>query len=166
MALQMSTYNGEKKAWNWEKYIARHVKYHIIIRNLMKYGHQGLNSGSKVWYLMNSIRCEKLSAVATVRAHMNKYQKDFDAVVIFHTQYIDKKAPTLSVKATSVTQTKPAKCRRSAQVAALLKERLSWRSTPEKSMTQCWWHSASSCMNSRSNLGSWRVIRPQRAAKL
>ena len=22
MVLQMSTYNGEKKAWNWEKYVA------------------------------------------------------------------------------------------------------------------------------------------------
>ena len=43
MALQTSTYNGEKKAWNWEKYVARHVKYHIIQGNLMEYGYQGLD---------------------------------------------------------------------------------------------------------------------------
>ena len=42
MALQMSTYNGEKKAWNWEKYVAQHVKYHIILRNFMEYEQQGL----------------------------------------------------------------------------------------------------------------------------
>ena len=27
MSLQMSTYSGEKKAWNWEKYVACNVKY-------------------------------------------------------------------------------------------------------------------------------------------
>ena len=48
MALQMSTYDGKKKSWNWEKYIACHVKYHIILGNLMEYGYQGLDPGSKV----------------------------------------------------------------------------------------------------------------------
>ena len=50
MALQMSTYNGEKKAWNREKYVTLHVKYHIILRNLMEYGYQRLDPGSKVRY--------------------------------------------------------------------------------------------------------------------
>ena len=70
MALQMSTYDGEKRAWNWEKYVALHVKYNIIQRNHMEYGCQGLDPGSKVQYLLNGIRCDKLfMAVATVRAH-------------------------------------------------------------------------------------------------
>ena len=43
MALHMPTYNGEKKAWNWEKYVAHHVKYHIILTNLMEYGYRGLD---------------------------------------------------------------------------------------------------------------------------
>ena len=47
MALHMSTYDG-KKAWNWEKYVACHVKYHIILGNLMHYGYQGLDPGLKV----------------------------------------------------------------------------------------------------------------------
>ena len=38
------------------------------------------------------------TAVATVRAHPNKYEKDFNTVVTFLTQYIDKKAPTPSLK--------------------------------------------------------------------
>ena len=41
MALQTSTYDGEKRAWNWKKYVARHLKYHTIIRNLMEYGYRG-----------------------------------------------------------------------------------------------------------------------------
>ena len=38
MALLTSMYIGEKKAWNWENYVAQHVKYHIILGNLMEYG--------------------------------------------------------------------------------------------------------------------------------
>ena len=103
IALQMSIY-GEKREWNWENYVACHLKYHIILVNLMEYGYQWLDLVSKVWYLLNGIRCDKLSTpVATVRAHPDRYNKDFDAVVTFLSQYIDKKAPT------SVTQTRPAK---------------------------------------------------------
>ena len=48
MALQMSMYDGKKRAWNWEKYVAHHVKYHIILTNLIEYGYQCLDPGSKV----------------------------------------------------------------------------------------------------------------------
>ena len=38
----------------------------------------------KVQYLLNGIRCDELStAVAKVRAHPDRYEKDFDAVVTF-----------------------------------------------------------------------------------
>ena len=49
------------------------------------------------------------TAVAAVRAHPDKYEKDFDAVVAFLTQYIDKRAPTPSVNVAFVTQIRPAK---------------------------------------------------------
>ena len=39
----------------------------------------------------------------------NKYEKDFDAVVAFLTEFIDKRALTLSVKVAFVTHTRPAK---------------------------------------------------------
>ena len=110
MALKMSTYNGEKKAWNWKKYVACHVKYHIILGNIMEYEYQGLDPGSKVWYLMNGIRCDKLStAVTTVRVHPDKYKKGFGTVGTILTQYINKKTPTLSLKVASVDQTRPTK---------------------------------------------------------
>ena len=87
MALQRPMNDVEKRAWNWEKYVACNVKYHIILGNLMEYGYQCLDPGSKVRYLLNGIRCDKLStAVAAVRAHPDKYEKDFDTVVVFLTQ--------------------------------------------------------------------------------
>ena len=49
------------------------------------------------------------TAVAIVRAHPDKYEKGVDAVDTFLTQYIDKRAPTPSVKVASVVQTRPAK---------------------------------------------------------
>ena len=85
MALQMLMYNREK-AWNWEKFVAQHVKYHIILVILMEYGYQGLDPGLKVQYLLNGIWCDKLSTVvATDRAPPNEYKKDFKAVVAFIT---------------------------------------------------------------------------------
>ena len=76
----------------------------------MEYGCQGLDPGLKVPYLLNGIRCDKLStAVATIRVHPDKYKKDFNAVVNFLSQYIDKRAPTLSVNVASVGQSRHAK---------------------------------------------------------
>ena len=46
---------------------------------------------------------DKLSAaVATVRVHLDKYEKNFDAVVNLLTEYINKRAPTPNVKVASV----------------------------------------------------------------
>ena len=45
-------------------------------------------------------------AVATVRAHSDKYEKGFDASVTFLIQYMEKRALTLSVKITSVKMTR------------------------------------------------------------
>ena len=76
----------------------------------MEYGYEGIDLGSKVKCLLNGIRCDKLSeAVSTVRVHPDKCKKDFDAVITFLTQYINKQAPTPSVKVASVGQTRPAK---------------------------------------------------------
>ena len=49
------------------------------------------------------------TAVATVRAHPDKYEKDFDAVVIFLTQYVDKRSPIPRVNVASVMQIRLAK---------------------------------------------------------
>ena len=42
------------------------------------------------------------TTVAAVRAHPDKYEKGFNAVVSFLTQYNNKRALTLSVKVASV----------------------------------------------------------------
>ena len=49
------------------------------------------------------------TAVATVRMCPHKYDKDFNAVVALLTPYIDKRAPTPSVKVAFVSQIRPGK---------------------------------------------------------
>ena len=46
------------------------------------------------------------TAVIAVRVHSHKYEKDFDALVAFLTQYNDKRVPTLSMKVASVALSK------------------------------------------------------------
>ena len=65
------------------------------------------------------------TAVATVREHPDKYEKDFDTVVDFLTQHINKKAPTPSVKVLSVTQTRSSKRQKTDLAMAHSEERMS-----------------------------------------
>ena len=140
MALQMLIYHGKKKAWNGEKYVTQHVKYHIILGNLMEYGYHGRNPGSKVRYLLNGIRCEKLSkVVATVRAHPDKYKKDFETVIFFLTQYIDKRAKTPTVKVASVSHTRPAFHAAHPLITLLQSYKLCWCAFPPHWIWE-WWH--------------------------
>ena len=91
----------------------------------MEYGYQGLNPGLNVRYLMNGIRCNKFStAVATVRVHPDRYEKDSYAVVTFLTQYINKREPTPSVKVALVTQTRPAKWQKTSASCGTFKEKI------------------------------------------
>ena len=76
----------------------------------MEYGCHGFDPGLDGQYLLNGIKYDKSStAVAPVRAHPDKYEKNFDAVVVFLTLCIDKRSPTLSVKVAFVTQSRSLK---------------------------------------------------------
>ena len=75
----------------------------------MEYGYQGTDPGLNVPYLYSSTICDKLSTEVTSVRHPDKYKKDLDTVVAFLTKYIDKRAPTPSVKVAYVGQTRPVK---------------------------------------------------------
>ena len=58
----------------------------------MEYGYQCLDPRLKGEYLLNGIRCDKLSTtVTTVRVLPDKYVKDFDLILTFFTQYTKRK---------------------------------------------------------------------------
>ena len=102
----------------------------------MECGYQGLDQRSKVQYLLNGIRFDKLStAVTLVRMHPNKYEKDLDAVVAFLTQYINKRAPR--VKVASVSQTRSAKHQKTCATYGTFKGKIELKKCSRESMTQC-----------------------------
>ena len=98
----------EKKAGNWEKCVSCHVNYHIIPENIKEYGCQGLDPGTTFLHLMNDMRCNKRSTViVTARSHPDKCEKDFNAVVTYLLQCIEKGRPIPSIMVVSITQTRP-----------------------------------------------------------
>ena len=64
------------------------------------------------------------TAVDAVRAHPDKYKKDFDAVVAFLSQYIDKRALTSSVKVASVRQRRPSKQQKTSATFGIFKGKI------------------------------------------
>ena len=64
------------------------------------------------------------TAVTTVRVNPDKYEKDCDALATFQIQYIDKRAPTLSVKVASVVQTRHAKWQKTNASHGTFKEKI------------------------------------------
>ena len=62
------------------------------------------------------------TSVAAVRAHPEKYEKDFGTVVAFLTQYINKKASTPSVKVASFTPIKATKRQKTSASCSMLLE--------------------------------------------
>ena len=66
---------------------------------------QGLDPGTKVCNLINGIKCDKISiAIFAVKAYPDKYEKNFDAVVAYLSQYVEKGGLTMSVIVVSITQ--------------------------------------------------------------
>ena len=64
------------------------------------------------------------TAIATVREHPDNYKKNFDAVVTFLTQYIDKRLPTPSVNVALVAKTRPAKWQNTKTVHGTFKGKI------------------------------------------
>ena len=46
--LQDSHYGGERKSWDWDKYVALHKEQHAIMESLTDYGYSGMDNGTKV----------------------------------------------------------------------------------------------------------------------
>ena len=58
--LQTSHYDGEKKGWDWDKYITLHKEQHAIMEILTDYGYSGIYNGTKVCNLLQGIKSNEL----------------------------------------------------------------------------------------------------------
>lgn len=86
--LQNTTYNGDTRRWNFERYVATQVEQHHILTDLTRHGYAGIDPRSKVRYLMNGIKTKELDSVKTQIMADPKLRTDFDAAVNLYQDYI------------------------------------------------------------------------------
>ena len=46
--LKDTSYSGEKRRWNFEKYVKTHVDQHAILTGIVEHGYSGIDDRSKV----------------------------------------------------------------------------------------------------------------------
>ena len=86
--LQVTSYHGEKKRWNFEKYVKTHVDQHAILSSLTEHGYSGIDARSKVRHLMEGIKTRELDSVKTQIMASANLRNDFDACVTLYKDYI------------------------------------------------------------------------------
>lgn len=90
--LQRTTYIGEKKRWNWEKYTKVHADQHQILNDLVEHGYSGIDERSKVRHLIDGIKTPKLDSVKTQVMASPTLRTDYDAVVQLYKDFIEQQA--------------------------------------------------------------------------
>ena len=87
--LKDTSYSGEKRRWNFEKYIKMHVDQHAILTGLVKHGYFGINDRSKVRHLMAGIKTKVLDPVKTQIMASAALRNDFDACINLYKYFIE-----------------------------------------------------------------------------
>ena len=63
--LRGNPYSGEKRRWNFEKYVKLQKDQHTILEGLMEHGYAGIDNRSKVRHLLDGIKTTSLDTVKT-----------------------------------------------------------------------------------------------------
>ena len=100
--LKDTSYSGEKRRWNFEKYIKMHVDQHAILTGLVKNGYSGINDRSKLRHLMAGIKTKVLDPVKTQIMESATLRNDFDACVNLYKDFIEK-SDNLGVRDTNIS---------------------------------------------------------------
>ena len=102
--LETTTYDGEKRRWNFEKFVKIHKDQHTILDNLREHGYAGIDERSKVRHLLNGIKTDRLDSVKTRIMSDQVLRNSFDDCVTLFKDFITQstsimKNPTLEISA-------------------------------------------------------------------
>jgi hypothetical protein len=86
--LASSTYHGEQRRWDFEKYTRIHVDQHAILSGLVQYGYAGIDERSKVRHLLHGIKTNKLDTVKSTIMADASLRNDFDRCVNLFKDFI------------------------------------------------------------------------------
>ena len=84
-----TSYSGEKRRWNFTKYIKMHVDQHAILTGLVKHEYSGINDRSIVRHLMAGINKKVLDPVKTQIMASAALRNDFGACVNLYKDFIE-----------------------------------------------------------------------------
>jgi hypothetical protein len=87
--LMDTVYNGEKRRWNFEKYVRLHVEQHAVLEDLVQYGYSGIDEGSKVRYLVRGVRTQALDTVKANILASAALRNDFTAASTLFKDFIE-----------------------------------------------------------------------------
>ena len=105
--LQKTTYVGEGRRWNFEKYVRTHVDQHQILEDLTRHGYSGIDARSKVRYLMDGIKTKDLDNVKTTIMASATLRSDFDACVNLFQDFIKQASDSQTRHANVSSVTRP-----------------------------------------------------------
>ena len=83
-----TTYRGETRCWNFERYVTVHQEQHTILEGLVQHGHAGIDESSKTRYLMNGVKTNALDSVKTQILADAGLRNDFSRCVALYKDYI------------------------------------------------------------------------------
>lgn len=86
--LAQSSYHGEKKSWNFEKFATMHMEQHNILESLVEHGYNGIDARSKVRFLNDGIKSTTLDAVKTRIMSDTGLRGDFPGCVTLYKDFI------------------------------------------------------------------------------
>lgn len=97
------SYTGERRNWNWEKYVSSHKDQHSILQGLTTHGYAGIDDRSKVRRLMEGIKTTELDVVKTQIMSSATLRSDFDACCNLFQDFIIQRKPTVNRQISAVT---------------------------------------------------------------
>jgi hypothetical protein len=93
--LQTTSYTGEKRRWNFEKYVRTHIDQHSILEGLKEHGYAGIDERSKVRHLIAGIKVASMDAVKTRILSDETLRSDFDACVNLYQDFLKQTSATI-----------------------------------------------------------------------
>ena len=88
--LQSTTYSKEGKRWNFETYVSLHKELHQILQQLeLDHGYKGIDDGTKVRFLLDGIKSDKLNTVKAQIFSSPEFQTDFDRCVDLFKSFLE-----------------------------------------------------------------------------
>ena len=89
--LKDSSYHGEKRRWNFERYVRMHQDQHTILQCLVQHGYAGIDERSKVHHLLDGIKTNELDTAKGQIWASPALQTNFDDCVTLFQDFINNK---------------------------------------------------------------------------